>query len=93
MVAVGLPTVIGAGAMLGTLAAIIGFALAVRTHISAIQLMLLVGGLVISSVTGVVLVPQVQTATTVLAYVIMMCFPLYALFWILHDFVERVVKV
>lgn len=88
----GFPTLVGGGAMLATTAVVVGFALAIRTDVSAPRLALLVGGIVALGVTGLSMIPQMQTAVTVLAYVTMVGFPLYALFWILHDFVERVVR-
>jgi len=86
-----LPTLVGGGAIISTVIGILGFVLAVRTQFTAAQLALCVGGLASLALISFILSATVQTAVTIFAYIIMLGFPLYALFWVLHDFVERVV--
>lgn len=88
-----LPILVGGGAIVATIVGVAGFVLAVRTQLTAVQLALFVGGLATLALVGLVLIEPVRTAVSVLAYVIMLGFPLYALFRVLHDFVERVVRV
>jgi hypothetical protein len=87
-----LPILVGGGAIIATIFGIGGFVLAVRTQLTPIQLALLVGGLVSLTLSGLLLSESVRTGVTILAYMIMLGFPLYALFWIVHDFTERVVR-
>jgi hypothetical protein len=87
-----LPVLVGGGTIVTIGAAIVGFALAVRTNRSATGIALIVGALAIVSLVAFATNALAQTAITVLAYAILVTFPLYALFWTLHDFVERVVR-
>jgi hypothetical protein len=87
-----LPILIGSGALITTGSGIVGFVLAVRTQLTAVQVGLLISGIVSFALVGLLLSESVQVAVTLLAYVIMIGFPLYALFWILNDFTERVVR-
>ena len=87
-----IPILIGGGAIVTTCVAIAGFALAVRTGLSAGQLALVVGGVACVSLGTLAFSPLARTGVTGLAYAILILFPLYALFWVLHDFVERVVR-
>jgi hypothetical protein len=87
-----IPILAGGGAIITTCVAIVGFVLAVRTGLSAGQLALVVGGAAGVSLGALALSPLARTAVTGLAYAILILFPLYALFWVLHDFVERVVQ-
>ena len=87
-----LPTLVGGGTIVATIVGIGGFVLAVRTQLTPIQLALLVGGLVSLALSGLLLSESIRTGVTVLAYIIMLGFPLYALFWIVHDFTDRVVR-
>lgn len=87
-----LPTLIGGGAIVATLIGIGGFILSVRTQLTPIELVLPIGGFVSLTLIGLILSELIRTAVTVLAYIIMLGFPLYALFSILIDFSERVVR-
>lgn len=86
------PILIGAGAIVMAVCGITGFAVATRTRLSSRQLALLIGGMTAVIAAGVVISPTVRGGIALLAYVILVGFPLYALFWTLHDFVERVVR-
>lgn len=87
-----LPILVGSGALITTVSGIVGFILAVRTELTAVQVGLLISGIVSFALVGLLLSESVQVAVTLLAYVIMIGFPPYALFWILNDFTERVVR-
>lgn len=86
------PILIGGGILIVTLGGIAGFAFAVRTQLPVQGLALLVGGVTALAAVGLFLNSTVRKTTILLAYGILIGFPLYALFWTLHDFVERVVR-
>lgn len=87
-----LPILVGCGVIVATLGGIGGFAIATRTRLSAPWLALLIGGTTMGAAAAVVISPTVRTGVILLAYVTLVGFPLYALFWTLYDFTERVVR-
>jgi hypothetical protein len=86
------PILIGSGVLIVTIGGICGFAVAVKTRLAAAQLALFVGSITALAATGVVVSPNIRKVAIVLAYGILIGFPLYALFWTLYEFTERVVR-
>lgn len=84
--------VIGGAILSSVLFALTGFAMATRTQIRPLFVAVCIGcgnGLVLY---GIAVSEHVRSLITLLAYIIMIGFPVYALFWILTDFVSRVVR-
>ncbi len=86
------PILVGSGVIVVTLGGIAGFILATKTRLTARQLAAAVGGGTAIIAAGIVLSPLIRRAVNAIAYGILIGFPLYALFWTLHDFVNRVVR-
>lgn len=86
------PILVGSGVLIVTIGGIAGFVLAVRTQLSVRILVLIIGGGTALAAVGVLVSLTVRRVAVLLAYGILIGFPLYALFWTLHDFVERVVR-
>lgn len=87
-----LPFIVGIGFVVGVPAAVLGFVLAVRTRLTPRALLLVVGGTTALVTGGAVASPAVRAVPAAAAFAVLLFFPVYALFWTLHDFVETTVR-
>lgn len=86
------PLLIGSGFLITITSGIGGFTLATRTDLNPLGITVIISIVTVGALFSVATFPVARTTLTGLALGTLLLFPIYALYWTLHDFIETTVR-